>query len=389
LAGRRPTAAFCLLATTVRVLITVPWGERLGGAETMLWTFLRHVDRRRVEPTVAFLQSGPYVREVETLGIRTVVLEAGRLREPVRFVRTVARFARLVDAERCDLVLNWSPKTHLYCGLGAALAGMSGRTLWWQHGVPAGDWLDRLATVIPARAVGVSSQASASAQSRLQPRLSTFTVYPGIDLQPPSPAAELTALRSNLGLPTEAFIVGVAGRLQPAKRQHLLVQAVSRLRARGRAVHGLVVGGDAYGLSPDYADSLPRLAAELGVAEHVTFVGQVDDTGPYMELMDVVVNTSVVEAFGIVLLEAMALAKPVVAFASTGPLEIVQPGVSGLLLPEDGGTEALVATLDRLLDDPGLCRRLGMGARRRFSERFTARRMTESLTQALERWRHG
>jgi glycosyltransferase involved in cell wall biosynthesis len=81
----------------------------------------------------------------------------------------------------------------------------------------------------------------------------------------------------------------------------------------------------------------------------------------------------------------MSLGKPVVAYASDGPLEIVQPGVSGLLVQEESGLQGLVMALDRLLDDPDLCRRLGAGARRRFAERFTARRMTEALTRELER----
>jgi glycosyltransferase involved in cell wall biosynthesis len=245
--------------------------------------------------------------------------------------------------------------------------------------------LDRLATAVPARAIGASSHVAASAQAKLRPERPTFVVYPGIEAPAVRSSTELAALRSSLGLPANAFVVGIAGRLQPCKRQHFLIHAVSDLRRRGRAVHGLIVGGDAYGLSPGYAAGLPRLAAELGVEDHVTFTGQVEDAGPYMQLMDAVINTSVSESFGIVLVEAMALGKPVVAFASTGPLEIVQPGVSGLLLREDGGHEALVRALDRLLDDPEMCRRLGTGARRRFAERFTARRMTESLVHALER----
>jgi glycosyltransferase involved in cell wall biosynthesis len=197
--------------------------------------------------------------------------------------------------------------------------------------------------------------------------------------------AQVAALRASLGLPAEALVLGVVGRLQPWKRQDLVVEAIAELRRRGRPVHGLVVGGDAYRLSPGYADSLPRLAAKLGVAGHITFTGQVDEAGPYMELMDVVVNPSKCEPFGIVLVEAMSLGKPVVAFASAGPLEIVQPGLSGLLVQEGDGTSGLVSAVDRLLDDPELCRRLGLGARRRFAERFTARRMTEKLVDAMER----
>jgi glycosyltransferase involved in cell wall biosynthesis len=351
----------------------------------MLWSFLRHLDRRRVDPLVVFLQDGPWVREVEKLGIPAAVLEAGRMRQASRLARTAGAFARLLRRERCQLVLNWSAKTHLYGGAGAALAGMSGRTVWWQHGVPEGAWLDRLASALPATAVGCSSRAGARAQSRIWPGRRAFVVYPGIDCPPARPAGELATLRASLGLPAEAFVVGVAGRLQPWKRQDLVIEAVAELRRRGRAVHGLVVGGDAYRLSPEYADSLPRLAARLGVDGHVTFTGQVEEAAAYMELMDVVVNPSRAEPFGIVLVEAMALGKPVLAFASAGPLEIVQPGVSGLLVQEEGGWKGLAGALDRLLDDPELCRRLGSGARRRFAGRFTARRMTESLSRELER----
>lgn len=368
----------------MKVAITVPWGERLGGAETMLWTLLRNLDRTRVDPTVVFFQPGRYNRDVEGLGIRTAVIRAGRLRQPVNFARTVRAIARLLRRERCDLVLNWSAKTHLYGGVGAALVGMAGRTVWWQHGLPDGGWMDRAAAAVPARAVGCSSAAAAQAQRKLKPGLPAFVVYPGIDAPPQTSPSELARLRARLQLPAEALVLGVVGRLQPWKRQDLMIKAVAELRRRGRAVHGLLVGGDAYGLSPGYSESLPRLAEKLGVAQHVTFTGQVDDATPYMELMDVVLSTSSSEPFGIVLIEAMALAKPVVAFASAGPLEIVRPGVTGLLLPESGGSRALVGAVDRLLDDSNLRESLGVAARRRFLERFTADRMSRSLVDQLE-----
>jgi glycosyltransferase involved in cell wall biosynthesis len=368
----------------LKVAITVPWGERLGGAETMLWTLLRNLDRTRVDPTVVFFQPGRYNRDVEGLGIRTAVIRAGRLRQPVNFARTVRAIARLLRRERCDLVLNWSAKTHLYGGVGAALVGMAGRTVWWQHGLPDGGWMDRAAAAVPARAVGCSSAAAAQAQRKLKPGLPAFVVYPGIDAPPQTSFSELARLRARLQLPAEALVLGVVGRLQPWKRQDLMIKAVAELRRRGRAVHGLLVGGDAYGLSPGYSESLPRLAEKLGVARHVTFTGQVDDATPYMELMDVVLSTSSSEPFGIVLIEAMALAKPVVAFASAGPLEIVRPGVTGLLLPESGGSRALVGAVDRLLDDSNLRESLGVAARRRFLERFTADRMSRSLVDQLE-----
>jgi hypothetical protein len=84
----------------MKLLVTAPWGERAGGAEMMLWLFLRHVDRSRIEPVVVFLQPGPLEREVAGLDIATVVVPSGRLREPVRATRVVGTVRSLIRRER-------------------------------------------------------------------------------------------------------------------------------------------------------------------------------------------------------------------------------------------------------------------------------------------------
>src|SRR5205807_7953166 len=132
------------LAERMRIVITMPWGERLGGAETMLWALLRHMERARVERHVVAFQPGPFEREVARLGIATTVIRTGRVRQPGRAAAAVLALARLVRREHPDLIVNWSPKTHLYAGPAARLAGYNDRVIWWQHGVTDGTWLDRL-----------------------------------------------------------------------------------------------------------------------------------------------------------------------------------------------------------------------------------------------------
>ncbi len=78
-------------------------------------------------------------------------------------------------------------------------------------------------------------------------------------------------------------------------------------------------------------EALPRLIAELGMQEHVTMTGEVPDAGPYIDRMDILVNASDPEPFGIVLLEGMARGVAVVAVDSGGPREIVEDGVTGVL----------------------------------------------------------
>ena len=177
-------------------------------------------------------------------------------------------------------------------------------------------------------------------------------------------------------------MVGIVGRLQPLKGQDRFLAALAELRRRGREVHGLLVGGDAWDLSPAYAAELRRLIPKLGLEDHVTMTGQVEDAGPYFALMDVAVSASVGEAFGIVLIEAMAAGVPVVAVADGGPLEIVVPDANGVLAA-DGSPAALAAAIDRLLVDPGLRSRVATAGARDCREHFGATAMATGLTERL------
>jgi glycosyltransferase involved in cell wall biosynthesis len=366
----------------MKLLVTVAWGERAGGAENMLWTFLRHVDRSRIEPTVVFFQHGPFEHEVNGLGMRTAVLPSGRLRQLGRTIGVVRALRAVLRSEEPDLILNWSAKTQLYAASAAAAAGVADRVVWWQHNVPNGHWLDRLATALPARAVGCCSRRSKQAQERLRPRRPSFVVHPGIEASPRN-ESERVALRAELGLPDDRSVVGIVGRLQPWKGQHRLLAVIARLREDGHAVHGLIVGGKALGLSPEYEPYLHRLADEFGISDSVTFTGQVPDGAKYMAAMDVFVNASIREPFGIVLLEAMAAGLPTVAYDSGGPREIIEPGRSGLLVAERT-EQALAAAIETLLVDPELRRRLGEAARERVEREFTAERMTRDIEKRLE-----
>jgi glycosyltransferase involved in cell wall biosynthesis len=240
--------------------------------------------------------------------------------------------------------------------------------------------MDRLATLLPARAVACSSRAAASAQQRLRPRRQTFVVHPGIDarLEPRARAAEES------GIPQARFLIGVVGRLQADKRQDRVIEAIRILRDRGHDVHGLVVGGNAWNLAPEYEPALRRLVTELGLEEVVTFTGQVPDAIPLIASLDALVNASVTEGCPLVLLEAMALGVPVVATAdSGGPAEVIEQARSGILSPSSDPAE-LANVLEQLLNNVELQRRLSEGAHQRYLERFTAERMARSFEESFE-----
>jgi glycosyltransferase involved in cell wall biosynthesis len=264
---------------------------------------------------------------------------------------------------------------------------MRDRLVWWQHQIPAGHWVDRVATLLPARAIGCSSQAGQRAQGTLSPKRRSFVVNPGIEIAR-ARGGNRVELREQLDIPTGRQVLGIIGRLQPWKGQDRFLTALAELCRGGRDVHGLLVGGDAYELSPEYAAGLDRLVRELGLSGRVTMTGQVPDSAPYLELMDVAVNASEEEPFGIVLLEAMAAGVPVVAVAKGGPVDIVEPGVTGILARSGDPTE-LAAAMDALLADSSLRAEMAVAAKNRCRQRFTAELMVEQLTTQLTEIHHG
>ena len=102
------------------------------------------------------------------------------------------------------------------------------------------------------------------------------------------------------------------------------------------------------------------------------------DVSALMAACDIIVLPAPAEPFGLVLIEAMALGKPVIAAAAGGPLEIVADGETGLLF-EPGNAESLSSAIRRLLADPDLRRRMGIAGRKRYAQKFTARRMAENM----------
>jgi glycosyltransferase involved in cell wall biosynthesis len=361
----------------MRILVTVPWGRRLGGSEDMLQTALDGASAAGHEFDIVFLEGGPWADELVRAGFHVEVIAAGRLRQVHRVLTTVVRLAGLMRARQPDLILNWQPKMQLYGAPAAMLTGMSDRVLWWQHGMPRREWVDRCATALPAIAIGCSSRASARAQARLRPSRPTFVVAPGTRV--PEPHSNGSPLR----LPPDVPAVGLVGRLQPWKGQDRLLQAQALLRGRGYDIHTVIVGGDAHGLSPEYASSLPALVGRLGLGDAVTMTGQVSDAGPYIEQMDILVNASDGEPFGIVLLEGMARGVPVVAVDSGAPGEFVEDGRTGVLA-RSGEPSALADAIEPLLSSADLRRTIGQAGRERFMREFTDVAMRKRFYHQLE-----
>ena len=365
----------------MKVIIVMPLAEQRGGGEMMLWDLVQQGRNAGVEWLVIFLEDGPMVEQVKSLGIDARVVESGRLRQIHRFIGAVLRIAAIARRERADIIVNWMWITHISGGLAAMLAGLP--AVWYQLEVPSDKtWLVRLATLIPARAIITLSQDGKQAQAEIWPHRPTPLVYPGVALDrfEPNTLPTPEEARRKLGLPLHGPLIGIVGRLQRWKGMHVLVQAMPKILQKYPDAHCVVVGGK-HDLEPDYEDFLKAEIAALGLKEQVIMAGLQRNIPEWVQAMDVFVHASDNEPFGIVIIEAMALGKPVIAGSAGGPTEIITDGMNGLLTPY-GDAEQLAIAILRYLDEQEFARSAGIAARERALD-FSTQNYAQNFISAI------
>ena len=186
---------------------------------------------------------------------------------------------------------------------------------------------------------------------------------------------EKARLRQQLGLPSDAFVIGMVARLEKYKGQSTLLSALQCARqAAPDAPLYVVLCGDGADRS-----ALEQQAASLGIGERVRFAGFCTDVAPYYAIMDVNVNASYgTETSSLALSEGMSVGVPAVASDFGGNPYMIRDGYNGLLFPAKD-SQALAAALLKLYRDRALLRTLGNHASAFYAEHLTARGMTEQM----------
>lgn len=155
---------------------------------------------------------------------------------------------------------------------------------------------------------------------------------------------EISQQRQELGFSADDFIVGLIGRLEESKGQHLLIEAVSTAKTRGQHIKALIVGHE---MTAGYRDKLKSQAETSGVQENIVYQDFVTQPQMLMQLCDCVVLASGQETFGLVLPEAMRSGVAVIGSNSGGVPEIIDHGQTGLLF-ETQDAASLYQQIERL-----------------------------------------
>ena len=186
---------------------------------------------------------------------------------------------------------------------------------------------------------------------------------------PEVPAAKVQAFRHRYNL-NGNLLVGLVGRIKIGRKgQDILLEAAARLKPRFPGTRFLLVGSPFPG-NEDHLVRLQELIREKNLEDEVIYTGDIDDVKTAYAALDISVQSSVLpEAFSGVVVESMAMSKPVIASRGGGTAEQIEEGITGILV-DPGDPEQLATALERLHDDVPLRVRLGANGRKHFCERF-------------------
>jgi len=385
-----------------RVLFVNP-GRELGGAEQSLLLLLQGLRARGVEPTVALFGDGPFRQALECLRVPTAALPLpNRLRGtsryalPPRFagagalvlqaVPSALRLAALARRLRADVLHSNGLKAHLLAGLAG---GVARRPVVWHlrdfpPGGPTGQLFRAVARRLPALVLANSEAVAVALRLRMNRGPPVVAVHNPVDLERFLPAPSCGPVRAELGLEAASPLVGMVAHLTPWKGHEDFLRIAGEVSDVVPAARFLVAGGSIYETEghAGYAESLRRLASDLGLADRVVFLGARDDVPAILAALDVLVHCPTApEPFGRALAEAMAVGRPVVAAAAGGIPEIVLDGETGYLVPP-GDAPAFAAAVVRLLRDPALRARFGAAGRRRAEALFDVERHVARVLHA-------
>lgn len=352
----------------------------VGGTELNAVRTAERLVRRGIPLEVAALQAaGPLRSRYDALGIPVHAFPVPNLYGP-RAVQQGLRFARLIRRGGFDVVHAHDIYSNIFSGIWGRVGGARALVASRRWGADSTQGrLSRLNALAQRHAAMVLANSAAVATLAHQEGAASdrVAVIPNF-LEPDAfaPPMDRATWRGSLGIPAEAWVVGIVARLSPVKDHATLLAAWREVRAAISGAHLAIIGD-----GPLRAE-LEQHAAALGPS--VTFCGELPNRPNLHGLFDVSVLTSVSEGFPNTLAEAMAAGRPVVATAVGGVPDVVLNGRTGLLVPARA-PERLAAALIQLGRDPDQAAVLGSAGASSARDRFAEESVISDLLRLYRR----
>ena len=365
--------------------------SEIGGSDVSLLCLLRNLDRTRFRPVVVVPARGPLTAEYEKLCRRVLITPLCVPRStanPVELARVLLRLVssawklcKIVRDERISLVHTNS------------MVALTGPLVAWLKRVPSVTHIReivvshpliaagilRFVCALSRRVIAITDAVRRNLPGKWPDSDRVIVVNNGVDTNEFTPDADGEALRIEWGVRREAPVVGIVGRVAKCKGIHVFLEMIPKVLREVPKARFVVVGRAPTAREAQYEGELRRRADALGLNGTVKFCGARRDMPQVMAALEVLVLASVdPEAMGRVLIEAMACGKAVVATDHGGPAEVVEDGVTGILVPPSN-PEAMARAVSRLLNDPGLRQEMGRRGRDRAVEKYSLQQYVRGI----------
>lgn len=379
----------------------------LGGAEVSILTFLKRMDRSRFDATVILPLEGPFSMALEAIEIpaKIIRLPMGLIRlkrgAPFRsFLILLLSFFVIqlfllklclyLRRNRFQLVVTNTIKAHLYGSLAARFCSIP--LVWRFHDILSPpdfsplliQWVVLFGKFFPGKILAVSRTTADHLVEKGIDRKKIEILFNGVDEERFEMNTSFKDIREEYRLENGAKLVGCIGRIIPQKGHKIFLSAIPGVIRERPETFFLLIGEIFLG-EEAYQKELLEMIERNGIEKRVLMTGFRSDIEDVIRSLDIVVLPSIApEAFGLTLLEAMILKKPVIASDIGGVKEIIEDGVHGFLV-EPNRPGQLAERILYLLKHPDMADRMAERAQERARQRFSLTQYITGMEQAC-RW---
>jgi glycosyltransferase involved in cell wall biosynthesis len=366
----------------------------LYGSDKVLLDLLLNLDQNRFKPIVILPGKGPLFDSIQHAGIEVHDLTLARIARSgfspagivtlvVNIIVSLIAISKVVAGRKIDII--HSNTLAVVSGALWALCS-NAKHLWHVHEIIEhpdiiNTYYPRLVNLLSCKVVANSAATREWLVSRSPGlRSKTITILNGLCHKEMVAIPEISRIRSFCTTSDGEVVVALVGRINRLKGHKILVDALEILAAKGiRGIRALIVGSPPPG-QEHFKTDLCTYIHESSVAGMITLMDFTADIWPVWAACDIaVVPSTEPESFGMVAIEAMSAHKPVIASNHGGLVEIVEDGITGLLVPpQDAG--ALAVALESLVSDPVRRKEMGERGFQRQKEFFSL----EAYTTAFE-----
>ncbi len=373
--------------------------NNFGGSEVVLLSILKSLDQEHFPPYVIISGEGKLAKGLNSIGIEPIYIDIVERIEksfnPLKLlvhlykaIHYVSSVILIIRNQKIVLIHTINESAHLFGGIAGKLAGVP--VILHMHDIRRSR-LSRyifsfISTILPTKIISVSGAVKTNITSvgifREKIENKTIVIYNGVNLQNYSPSNCSRRIIREFDLSSSDLTVALIAQICVWKGQREFIKAARKVVNKYPRSKFLIVGEPLYD-NKNYDLIIKKDVEQKKLLDNIIFTGYREDISEIIKSVDIIVSASHDEPFGLILIESMAMAKPIIATRTGASLEIVLDGETGLLVPSKD-PDALAKAMIYLKENPEIAEIMGKKGRRRVEENFDVELQVKNIVKIYE-----